>query len=175
MSPTSATRGRTRTRPATRTIPGLFAIRCRPANEPAVIEALAPFGRIERLKQHHLLLLKAPASKLIAARRKLKQLHRDGLCEFFTSVLEDRDTQLHRILTDEITVRFKPEVSVRRRESLQRKLGIRSLRRNEFVPNQCVVQVHKPTLLQTLKVAKTLDSADEVEFATPNFISQHRR
>ena len=106
---------------------------------------------------------------------QLRVWHRDGRVEFFTPVLVDDKTRLLRILTDEITVRFKPHVPVTRRADIQRKLGVDTLRQNEFVPDQHVVKVSEPLGLKTLAVARALDRSPDVEYATPNYISEYRR
>ena len=107
--------------------------------------------------------------------KRLRGWREDGRVEFFTPVLRDAETGLLRILTDEITVRFKPHVPVTRRAEIQRKLGVRTLRRNEFVPDQRVVRVARPVGLKTLTVARALDRSPDVEYAAPNYISQYRR
>jgi len=157
-------------------VQGLFAVRYRPTAESAVAGALRQLGSVRHLEPHHLLLVELPdTEREAAAVRKLRAWHRDGQVDFFTPVLRDRQTRLLRILTDEITVRFKPNVPARRRASIQRKLGVNALRQNEFVPSQCVVKVSQPTGLNTLKVARALDQSPDVQFATPNYISEFRR
>lgn len=173
-------RGQGPTRGASRSglkpIRGLYAVRCRLANEPTVADALRELGSVRRLEPHHLLLVQLPDKKReAAALNKLRAWHLAGRVEFFTPVFRDEATQLQRIPTDEIILRFKPDVPAKRRASLRRKLGVNTLRQNEFVPDQCVVKVSKATGLKTLKVATTLAKSAEVEYATPNYISEFRR
>jgi hypothetical protein len=108
----------------------------------------------------------------------VKQLQKwvdDGTVEFVTPVLRDEESQLQQILSDEITVRFKSALTSKQLKGVEEKYGVVVARQNEFVPRQFVVKVAQPTGLRTLDVASQLDAADNVEFATPNFISQFRR
>ena len=175
-----APRGRAPARGAARSklkpVRGLFAVRCRPAAEPAVAGALRRLGSVRRLEPHDVILVELPDTRREAAAvKKLQAWHREGRVEFFTPVFCDEETRLLRILTDEITVRFKPDVPVTRRASIQRKLGVDTLRQNEFVPDQRVVKVSQPTGLKTLEVARALDRSPDVAYATPNYISELQR
>lgn len=159
-----------------RTAPRLLAVRCRRAAEGAVTNALRQLGAVRHLGPHRLVLVELPDTRRQAAAvKQLRAWRRDGSVEFFTPVLRDEKTGLLRILTDEITVRFKPHVPVTRRAAIQRKLGVNTLRQNEFVPDQRVVRVAQPVGLKTLTVARALDRSPDVEYATPNYISEYRR
>jgi hypothetical protein len=175
-----APRGRAQARGAApsklKPVPRLFAVRCRPSAEPAVMNALRRLGSVRRLDPHSLWLVELPdARREAAAVKQLRAWHRDGRIEFFTPVLRDQETGLLRILTDEITVRFKADVPATRRTGIQRKLGVETLRQNEFVPDQRIVRVPQPAGLKTLAVARALDRSPDVEYATPNYISEYQR
>jgi len=106
---------------------------------------------------------------------QLQPLIDKGAIESVAPVLRDEESQLLQVLTDEITVRFKPALAAKERKQLEKKYGLTSARKNEFVPNQYVVKVPRSRGLETLNVANELDAADEVEFAAPNFVSEYRR
>ena len=157
-------------------VEGVFAVRCQPAGQRRVHDELAKLGRVRVFTAQNLLIVELPAAKRREqAMEKLTGWQREGTVEFFTPVLQDKESQLLRILTDEITVRFKAAVPQRRRERVQRLFGVTVARQNEFVPDQYVVKVPQTTGLKSLKIAQKLDKVAEVEFAAPNYISEYRR
>ena len=97
------------------------------------------------------------------------------MAELVTPVLRDRESDLRQILTDEVTVRFKSIQSAEKLKEVERKYGVSVARQNEFVPSQFVLKVDQPSGLRTLDVASALDEADDVQFASPNFVSEHGR
>ena len=54
-------------------------------------------------------------------------------------------------------------------------MGLELARQNEFVPNQFVVKIPRAAEADPVRVAAKLNRSSEVEFATPNFLSQHHR
>jgi hypothetical protein len=106
---------------------------------------------------------------------KLRPLLQRGDIDFLTPLLRDRTTRLHQVLTDEITVRFKREISARRLRDLEKKFGVTVATRNEFVPSQYILRVPHPEGLLTLETARRLDALRDTVFAAPNFISEHVR
>jgi hypothetical protein len=98
-----------------------------------------------------------------------------GVADAVVPVWRDEESQLLQVLTDEVTVRFKHPVPKKEREQVEKKFGFTIARQNEFVPNQFVVKVPASRGVDALKVANELDAADEIEFAAPNFVSEHRR
>ena len=153
-----------------------FAVQGKADRLAAVSEALRPFGALTTIEPRRLLILTiSDEANRDEALRVLQRLVDAGDVEFFTPVLRDEESQLHQILTDEISVRFKKPLPSKALKAVEKKYGVKIARRNEFVPNQFVVKAAQPTGLRTLEVASQLDSADEVEFATPNFISEHKR
>jgi hypothetical protein len=178
--PSSASRGSQRPparREASALRAGLVAVRWADEAAARVSRALEPFGRIERIDAHRLLLLqRGRGIDRAALERRLAALHSKGLIEFATPVLRDPESHLRQIVTDEITVRFSgPSVPERVLVELGQRYGVHLARRNEFVPNQVVLKVDEPIGRHPLDVARDIDAADEVEFAAPNFISQIRR
>lgn len=114
-------------------------------------------------------------SKEESISQHLQSLIDKGAIESVAPVLRDEESQLLQVLTDEITVRFKPDLAAKERKQLEKKYGLTIARKNEFVPNQFVVKVPRSKGFDTLHVANELDAADEVEFAAPNFVSEYRR
>jgi hypothetical protein len=146
-----------------------------PARE-AVRQALQEFGQVrEHLPQRIFVVELAKSDRREGLLKILRQLLGDGAIEFFKPVLRDPDSELQQIVTDEISVRFKQVPSARALKAVEKKYGVRIERQNEFVPSQFIVRTAHPEALDTLEVASLLDEAEEVEFAAPNFISEHRR
>lgn len=154
-----------------------IAVRYREGARDQLDKMLRPLGRVRSLDRHRLLIVESPSPKRQSATMKrLKQSMGEGSLEFATPVLRDPDTNLHQILTDEITVRFKkPAVAKKQLRSLEQRFGVKVARQNEFVPNQFTMKLDRPKGLDTLRVASRLDAEDEIEFASPNFLSDHIR
>jgi hypothetical protein len=153
-----------------------FAVRYREGNQPRIARGLAKLGQVQEVKPQRLLLVEfADQAHSEAAQQQLQHWTDDGSIEFATPMLRDPASDSARILTDEITVRFKSALPEQRLKQFARKYGVTIARQNEFVPTQYIVKVDKPEGLQTLDIAHQLDESDDVEFATPNFISEYRR
>lgn len=154
----------------------VWAVRYQAAHRAAVERALIACGRVRELAPQRLFVVElasaAQSDKLLA---RLEQLRAAGQIEFFQPVLRDAVSQLQQIVTDEISVRFKKVPSAKQLKAVERKYGVRVARRNEFVPNQFIVQTAPARELNTLEVASQLDAAEEIEFAAPNFISEYKR
>ena len=166
------------TRAATglKTVPNEIAARYRSGREEAVRDALSPLGRVESyLPQRMIVLHRASGITAAKLRAALDQLQRARLIEFVTPVLLDPDSRTRQVLTDEIVVRLKPGRSRRTLAALEAAHGIEIDRRNEFEPSQYIVKVPKPSGLQTLDVARSLDRSEDVEFASPNFLTEIKR
>jgi hypothetical protein len=112
------------------------------------------------------------AAKVQAA---LDDLQHVGLVEFVTPVLLDPESNTRQVLTDEIVLRLKPGRAERALAALKAEHGIEIGKRNKFEPSQYIVRVPKPSGTQTLDVARSLDRSDDVEFASPNFLTQIKR
>ena len=178
----SAPRTRTKPKAKTRTKSGLktvrneIAARYRDGQEKKVCKALAPFGKVQMYPSQRMVVLECaqgqPSAKVNAA---LHDLRAAGLLEFVTPVLLDRESNTRQVLTDEIVLRLKPGRTKRTLEALKNEHGLEIGSRNEFEPSQYIVKVPKPSGTTTLDVARSLDSSDDVEFASPNFITQVKR
>lgn len=89
----------------------------------------------------------------------------------------EHESGLRLVATREITLRLKPVVTARRRAGLLASLNLTEARPNEFHPRQYVVISTAPVdEWMTLELANTLSEQDDaVEYAAPNFISEHRK
>ena len=92
-----------------------------------------------------LILHRGPKVSAADVRSAVKALEKDGLVEFVTPVLRDRQSDARQVLTGEITVRLKPGAAARQTlASLKAEHGVEVKRRNEFEPTQYVVSVPDP-------------------------------
>jgi len=137
---------------------------------------LRSLGQVSEIESQQLFIVHlTEGTKEETARQHLQPLIDKGAIESVAPVLRDEESQLLQVLTDEITVRFKPTLAAKERKQMEKKYGLTIARKNEFVPNQFVVKVPRSKGLDTLNVANELDAADEVEFAAPNFVSEYQR
>lgn len=179
-SPARRTVSRLRTKaragPALKTVPNEIAARYRTGQERKVRDALAPFGSVETYPLQRMLVLhRAPSLATARVQAALDNLQRVGLVEFVTPVLLDPDSNARQVLTDEIVLRLKPGRTQRTLAALKAEHGIQIGRRNKFEPSQYIVKVPKPSGTQTLDVARSLDQSEDVEFASPNFLTEIKR
>lgn len=138
--------------------------------------ALSSLGKVREVEPQNLFVVQlVDASQKERAVEQLQPLIDRGLIESLAPVLRDEESQLLQVLTDEVTVRFKRALPKKQREQVEKKFGFTIARQNEFVPTQFVVKVPTSRGVDALKVANELDADDEVEFAAPNFVSEHQR
>jgi hypothetical protein len=156
---------------------GQIAVRYCSGAARKVREALAALGTVESYPPGSILILhRSPSVSAAKVRSAVKALEKDGLVEFATPVLLDRQSNTRRILTGEITIRLKSDAPARQTlASLKADHGVRVERRNEFEPTQYVVTVPDPSGTRAREIARSLDSRSDVEFATPNFITDLRK
>ena len=172
----SGPRRKARGSAALKTVPNEVAARYRSGQEQKVRDALAPLGRVELYPLQRMIVLHRASGVTSAnVQAVLDSLHRVHLIEFVTPVLVDPDSHTRQVLTDEIVLRLKPGRSRRALAALKAAHGIEIERRNQFEPSQYIVKVPKPSGLQTLDVARSLDRSDDVEFASPNFLTEVKR
>jgi hypothetical protein len=156
---------------------GQTALRCRAGAERKVRAALAPLGTIESYPPGGILILhRSPTASAAEVRSTVRTLEKDGLVEFVTPVLRDRQSDARQFLTGEIIVRLKSGVPAKKTlASLKAEHGVEVKRRNEFEPTQYVVSVPDPSAARTRDIARSLDRRSDVEFATPNVISDIKK
>jgi hypothetical protein len=148
-----------------------------PSADEQVRDALTAFGTIESYEAASLLILHSNAETAPKeVGRVVDDLQREHLVEYVTPVLHDPHTGCRQILTDEITVRLRPEVPQKGAlTEMRREEGVSVARRNEFVPTQYTLKVSKPSGTRTLEVAERLQKRADVEFAAPNYIVDIKR
>ena len=139
-------------------------------------DALSAFGKVKEVEPQQLLMVQLrSASDKAKVLSQVQSFIDSGTAEAVVPVWRDEESQLLQVLTDEVTVRFKRALPKKEREQVEKKFGFTIARQNEFVPNQFVVKVPISRGGDALKVANELDADDEVEFAAPNFVTEHRR
>ena len=154
----------------------VWSVRYTESAKAAVHSALSAFGRVREIANQRLFVVElADDVRRDDLLQSLRQLLNEGAVEFFAPVLRDPASDLRQILTDEINVRFKEVPSDKHLKAVEKKYGVRVARQNEFVPSQFIVKAPQSKGLDTLEIASQLDAADDIEFAAPNFISEHRR
>ena len=153
-----------------------IAVRFETGKERQLRSILSAFGQLESYAQQRMAVLRlAPGIDPKTVSAALDGLRSRGLVEFTTPVFEDRASKTRQVLTDEIVLRLKPGTSPRVLAALKAAHGIEIGRRNEFEPSQYIVKVPNSSGTQTLDVARSLDQCDEVEFASPNFLTHIKR
>ena len=53
--------------------------------------------------------------------------------------------------------------------------GLEILRQNEFVPTQFIAKIAGGAQAGPVRIAAKLNKSSKIEFAAPNFLSQHQR
>ena len=93
-------------------------------------------------------------------------------------VFREKKSGLLRMVHKEIVVRFAENTLIRTRKKIFEKMGVTARARNGFVRSQYVIKCkrkRKRTGSDLLDLAAALMDLEEVEFATPNFVSEYRR
>lgn len=163
--------------PAPKIIPDQVAVRYRVGRAENVRARLAALGTTEDQPLSRILILhRAPAVTRRAVDTAVKALQDEKLVEFATPVLLDTESGLRQVLTDEIVVRLKSGHSQQRTlATLKGEHGLKIGRRNEFEPSQYIVRVPHASGTRTLDIAWSLDQRADVEFASPNFLTDIKR
>ncbi len=92
---------------------------------------------------------------------------------YWSPILRDRETGLEQILTDEILVHFQRELTRDQAAEILGKFpGVRLDRAVRFSPEEFIASVSPAMGLAALRFAETLETSPEVEFVSPNFISE---
>lgn len=164
------------TRSSLRPVPGAVAARYCAGQEGTVCDALAPLGALEVYQAQRMVVLeRSPRVAATRVKTVLEDLRRRNAVEFVTPLLLDPESKTRQVLTDEIVLRLKPGRTKRTLQALGAAHGVTIGKRNEFEPSQYVVKVPSPSGTQTLDIARSLDASDDVEFASPNFLTEIKR
>ena len=110
---------------------------------------------------------------LTDVRATLRSLEEDEDVEFVVPVYREPQSGLRLVATDEITVRFKSDVSIEAINKLNEAHGVEIVERDPFVPNQYILKV-KDTK-DTFAIANKYHQSDMTEFAEPNFFSEFKK
>ena len=103
----------------------------------------------------------------------LRSLEEDEDVEFVVPVYREPQSGLRLVATDEITVRFKSDVSKEAIDELNEEYGVEIAEKDPFAPNQYTLKV-KDTK-DTFAIANKYHESDLTEFAEPNFFSEVKR
>jgi subtilisin family serine protease len=91
-------------------------------------------------------------------------------------VFKETESGLRVIATREITVRFKPRTTQKQHDKVLNSLQLVRDRSSDFMPRQYIVtpamDVNEHV---TIELANLLSECSEVEYAAPNFVSEHRK
>lgn len=126
--------------------------------------------RKELPKQRIVIVTLPPTHRLADIEDSIISLKDDTDVEFITPVYRESLSGLRLVLTDEITVRFKRDVSQADIENFNKANEVKVIRKNRYVPNQFILQVKNPK--DTMKLANKYHESDLTEFAEPNFITE---
>jgi subtilisin family serine protease len=91
------------------------------------------------------------------------------------AVFRERDSGLVRMVHREVIVRFRPGLSAERREQLLAGQGLELRRENALVPDQVVTVDRRREGPEMVEMCNGFVEADDIVFATPNFVSEYRR
>jgi acetylglutamate kinase len=153
--------------------PEYIAVRYASGREKEVTEKLKDLGELNSSPSQRLVIVElSKANKAKTALADLQPLLEDGTIDFVAPVLVDKESNLKQIPTDEITVRFKDEPSAKHLRDFTDEYGVKITKQNEFVPRQYIVKLETSQGKQVLEAAKTIEQAEDVEFATPNYLSE---
>ncbi|VVB93595.1 Halolysin [uncultured archaeon] len=137
----------------------------------------AAFAEAEERKEmpkHRMVIVTLPASRRLAdVEDSVKDLENDPQVDSVLPVFREAQSGLRLIATDEITVRFKSNVSKKEIENFYKENGVEIIEQNRFMPNQYLLRVKNPK--DTLAVADKLQESGWTEFVEPNFISEARK
>jgi hypothetical protein len=162
--------------PPQRLIRDQIAVRYCDGHEQKVRETLGMLGTLEAQPSSRIVILHRtpgiPGTKVKAA---LDDLQQRKAIEFATPVLRDPASDTRQVLTDEIVLRLKPGQAKSTLAAVKAEHGVTIGKRNEFEPTQYIVKVPRASGTQTLDVARSLDQRDDVEFASPNFLTTVKR
>jgi subtilisin-like proprotein convertase family protein len=141
------------------------------------LSARVAFADVEESKEmpkHRIIIVTLPPSRHLAdVKKSMKSLENDSDVEFIVPVYREALSGLRLIATDEITVRFKSNISQSEIEKFNEENEVEVIEQNRFVPNQYLLRVKNPK--DTLAIANKYQESSLTEFATPNFLSEVKK
>ena len=114
-----------------------------------------------------------PTRQLSASSVTLSTLAADDDIEFIAPVYRDPQSGLRLVATDEITARFKPDITPEAIAAFNTEQGIVEAQQNRFVANQYTLKVSNPD--DVLAIANRYQTSELTEFAEPNFVSEFKK
>ena len=129
--------------------------------------------RKEMPKYNAIMVTLPPYRRTEDVEESVKSLAADLDVEFIAPVYREAQSGLRLIATDEITVRFKSNVSQSQIEKLNKENNVEIIKQNRYVPNQYLLRGENPK--DTLTLANKYQESDLTEFAEPNFISEVKK
>jgi len=124
-------------------------------------------------KYRMVLVTMPPSTKLESMRASVRSVEDDANVESVNPVYREAQSGLRMVATDELTVRFKENVSDADIAKLNSDNGVEIIEKNRFVANQYLLRVANPEDL--LSVANKYQESHLVEFAEPNFIAEAKK
>ncbi len=103
-----------------------------------------------------------------------ERLNRGPSVRFVNHVFRNPASGLHLIPTDEIIVRFTPEVTQDQIDALNAQHNVEIIEQKAYAPTQYLLRVLAPSPRRIFDVANAYHQSDLVEWAEPNFVTEKR-
>lgn len=163
------------------TIPDSFALKYKDTANSCSIErklldqpGLVEVEERKNMSLNHLVIVTLPQTRnLTDVGATLRSLEEDKDVEFVVPVYRDPQSGLRLIATNEITVKFKSDISEEAIKMLNETHGVEIVEKDPFVPNQYVLKVKDAK--DTFAIANKYHQSDLTEFAEPNFFSEFKK
>jgi len=107
------------------------------------------------------------------AMKRFRSKEMDGVCHH--AYRPKRATNTRYYLTDQIAVKFGPDVSKQTIDSIVSKAGVRILKEYPGSPNTYLLQVTRTAGKNPIKVANALAERKEIEYAEPNLVNRFQK
>jgi subtilisin family serine protease len=111
--------------------------------------------------------------RLADVKESLQNLEDDDRVEFIVPVYREPQSGLRMVVTDEITVRFKSDVSNEAIDRLNKETDVEIIKNDRFALNQYTLKVKDPK--ETFAIANKYHESNLTEFAEPNFFSEIKK
>ncbi|NJD78776.1 MAG: hypothetical protein FIB08_17065 [Candidatus Methanoperedens sp.] len=136
--------------------------------------AFADAEKIKEVPKYRMVIITLPASRRLAnVEGSVKDLENDPAVESVLPVFREARSGLRVIAADEISVRFKSNVSQEEIDNFNKENGVEVIEKNRFVENQYRLRVKNPE--NTLEIANIYQESGKVEFSEPNLITEFRK
>jgi len=129
--------------------------------------------RKEMPKYNAIMVTLPPYRRTAYVEESMKILGDDENVDYIAPVYREAQSGLRLIAADEMTVRFKSNVSQSQIETFNKENNVEIIEKNRYVPNQYLLRVKNPK--DTLTLANKYQESDLTDFAEPNFISEVKK